>query len=156
MTSSTRRTTLRLASRRLALPRFSHGRKRRSQNTGGSTEQMLTVSCADGCGQLMDDGGDATLLIHKDTELEAAIAEDGTVSDAENTTNPEFTRLLQLVMDSSPWKLPSGREWHIAAGDSVRRPPQVSEGDLVRLGDVFFSSTRPLLGKRYSPRRDER
>ena len=103
----------------------------------------------------MEDGGDGTLLIHKDTELEAAIAEDGTMPAAENT-NPELTRLLQLVMGSSPWKLPSGREWHIAAGDSVRRPPQVSEGELVRPGDVFFSSTRHLLGKRCSPRRDER
>ena len=85
VTSSTRRTTLRLASRRLALPRFSHGRKRRSRIAGGSTEQMLTVSGTDGCEQLMDDGGDGTLLIHKGTELEAAIAEDGAMSDAETT-----------------------------------------------------------------------
>jgi len=38
---------------------------------------MLTVPGADGCDQLVDDGGDATLLMHKGTELEAAFAKDG-------------------------------------------------------------------------------
>ena len=50
------------------------------------TEQILTVPGADGCDQLDDDGGDATILIHKDTELEAAFADDdGTMPDPENT-----------------------------------------------------------------------
>merc|ERR1712113_673429 len=38
------------------------------------TEQMMTVPGADGCDQLVDDGGDATLLIHKGKELEATLA----------------------------------------------------------------------------------
>merc|ERR1711997_620259 len=33
------------------------------------TEQMMTVPGADGCDQLVDDGGDATLLIHKGLEF---------------------------------------------------------------------------------------
>merc|ERR1712216_1080109 len=34
------------------------------------TEQMMTVPGQDGCDQLVDDGGDATLLIHKGLEIE--------------------------------------------------------------------------------------
>ena len=33
------------------------------------TEQMMTVPGADGCDQLVDDGGDATLLVHKGKEV---------------------------------------------------------------------------------------
>jgi len=64
------------------------------------TEQMLTVPGADGCDQLVDDGGDATLLMHKGTELEAAFAKDGSLPDPESTTNPEFKCVMQLVKDS--------------------------------------------------------
>jgi adenosylhomocysteinase len=38
------------------------------------TEQMMTVPGKDGCDQLVDDGGDATLLIHKGKEFEAKFA----------------------------------------------------------------------------------
>merc|ERR1711963_1130181 len=38
------------------------------------TEQMMTVPGADGCDQLVDDGGDATLLIHKGKEYEEKFA----------------------------------------------------------------------------------
>merc|ERR1719230_1344772 len=38
------------------------------------TEQMMTVPGADGCDQLVDDGGDATLLIHKGKEFEEKYA----------------------------------------------------------------------------------
>merc|ERR1712003_425547 len=45
------------------------------------TEQMMTVPGKDGCDQLVDDGGDATLLIHK---------------------GKEFKCILQLLKDSIP------------------------------------------------------
>ena len=38
------------------------------------TEQMMTVPGADGCDQLVDDGGAATLLIHKGKEWETKFA----------------------------------------------------------------------------------
>merc|ERR1712149_103913 len=38
------------------------------------TEQMMTVPGADGCDQLVDDGGDATLLMHKGKELDEKVA----------------------------------------------------------------------------------
>merc|ERR1719487_2437884 len=53
------------------------------------TEQMMTVPGEDGCDQLVDDGGDATLLIHKGKELEEKFAKDGSLPDPNSTTNPE-------------------------------------------------------------------
>merc|ERR1712078_732545 len=64
------------------------------------TEQMMTVPGKDGCDQLVDDGGDATLLIHKGKEYEALFAKDGTLPDPASTTNPEFKCVLQTLKDS--------------------------------------------------------
>merc|ERR1711990_229649 len=64
------------------------------------TEQMMTVPGKDGCDQLVDDGGDATLLIHKGREFEEKFAKDGTLPDPSSTTNPEFKCVLQTIKDS--------------------------------------------------------
>jgi len=64
------------------------------------TEQMMTVPGKDGCDQLVDDGGDATLLIHKGKEYEAKFAKDGSLPDPASTDNPEFKCVLQLIRDS--------------------------------------------------------
>jgi len=64
------------------------------------TEQMMTVPGEDGCDQLVDDGGDATLLIHKGKELEEKFAKDGSLPDPSSTTNPEFKCVLQTIRDS--------------------------------------------------------
>merc|ERR1712084_7721 len=66
------------------------------------TEQMMTVPGADGCDQLVDDGGDATLLIHKGKEFEEKYAKDKSLPDPESTSNPEFKCILQLIKDSIP------------------------------------------------------
>merc|ERR1712043_59889 len=66
------------------------------------TEQMMTVPGADGCDQLVDDGGDATLLIHKGKELEAKYAKDKSLPDPASTDNAEFKCILQLLKDSIP------------------------------------------------------
>eukprot|EP00405_Crypthecodinium_cohnii_P006715 CAMPEP_0194782574 /NCGR_PEP_ID=MMETSP0323_2-20130528/78764_1 /TAXON_ID=2866 ORGANISM="Crypthecodinium cohnii, Strain Seligo" /NCGR_SAMPLE_ID=MMETSP0323_2 /ASSEMBLY_ACC=CAM_ASM_000346 /LENGTH=444 /DNA_ID=CAMNT_0039721401 /DNA_START=58 /DNA_END=1388 /DNA_ORIENTATION=+ len=66
------------------------------------TEQMLTVPGSDGCDQLVDDGGDATLLIHKGKEFEEKYAKDGSLPDPNSTDNPEFKCILQLLKDSIP------------------------------------------------------
>merc|ERR1712232_1428793 len=60
----------------------------------------MTVPGADGCNQLVDDGGDATLLIHKGKEFEEKFAKDGSLPDPDSTTNPEFKCVLQLLKDS--------------------------------------------------------
>jgi adenosylhomocysteinase len=66
------------------------------------TEQMMTVPGFDGCVQLVDDGGDATLLIHKGNELEEKYAKGGSVPDPASTDNDEFKCILQLLKDSFP------------------------------------------------------
>jgi adenosylhomocysteinase len=66
------------------------------------TEQMMTVPGEDGCDQLVDDGGDATLLIHKGKEFEEKFAKDGSLPDPASTTNPEFKCILQTLRDSIP------------------------------------------------------
>merc|ERR1712139_157601 len=64
------------------------------------TEQMMTVPGKDGCDQLVDDGGDATLLMHKGLEFEGKFAKDGTLPDPNSTDNAEFKCILQLLKDS--------------------------------------------------------
>merc|ERR1711861_78971 len=64
------------------------------------TEQMMTVPGEDGCDLLVDDGGDATLLIHKGKEFEAKFAKDGSLPDPNSTTNPEFKCVLSTIRDS--------------------------------------------------------
>merc|ERR1712062_588773 len=60
----------------------------------------MLVPGADGCDQLVDDGGDATLLVHKGKEFEGKFAADGTLPDPNSTDNPEFKCILQLIKDS--------------------------------------------------------
>merc|ERR1719269_436415 len=66
------------------------------------TEQMMTVPGEDGCDVLVDDGGDATLLIHKGKEFEEKYAKDGSLPDPNSTDNAEFKCILQLLKDSIP------------------------------------------------------
>ena len=48
---------------------------------------------------LVDDGGDATLLIHEGVKAEAAFAKDGSKPDPDSTENPEFKIVLRLIRD---------------------------------------------------------
>jgi len=64
------------------------------------TEQMMTVPGSDGCDQLVDDGGDATLLVIKGNEYEAKFAKDGSLPDPASTDNAEFKCVLTVLRDS--------------------------------------------------------
>jgi len=66
------------------------------------TEQMLTWPGCDGPDQIVDDGGDATMLIHKGREFEEKYAKDKSLPDPMSTTNAEFKCVLQLIRDSIP------------------------------------------------------
>merc|ERR1712003_235412 len=66
------------------------------------TEQMLTWPGKDGPDQIVDDGGDATLLIHKGKEFEEKYAKDKSLPDPNSTDNAEFKCILQLLKDSIP------------------------------------------------------
>jgi adenosylhomocysteinase len=60
------------------------------------TEQALTWPGHDGPNMILDDGGDATMLVHKGTEYEAA----GAVPDPSTGESEEFKVFLQLLTDS--------------------------------------------------------
>ena len=64
------------------------------------TEDMLTWPGADGPDLIVDDGGDATLLIHKGKEWEEKFAADGSLPDPASTTNPEFKCVLTIIKRS--------------------------------------------------------
>jgi adenosylhomocysteinase len=67
------------------------------------TEQMLTWPDGSGPNMLLDDGGDATLLIHKGTQFEAA----GVVPAAEESDADEYKVILDLLrrsLDKEPGK----------------------------------------------------
>merc|ERR1711959_325121 len=64
------------------------------------TEQMLTWADTDGPDLIVDDGGDATMLIHKGKEYEAAYAKTMQLPDPASTSNAEFKCVLQVIKDS--------------------------------------------------------
>jgi len=65
-----------------------------------TTEQMLTWPNSDGPDQIVDDGGDATMLIHKGKDFEEKYQKDKSLPDPNSTTNPEFKCVLQTIKDS--------------------------------------------------------
>merc|ERR1712072_1004634 len=66
------------------------------------TEQMLTWPDTDGPDQIVDDGGDATMLIHEGVKAEDKFEKDGSLPDPASTNNAEFKCVLQLLKDSIP------------------------------------------------------
>merc|ERR1712166_1485167 len=66
------------------------------------TEQMLTWPGKDGPDMIIDDGGDATMLIHEGKKAEEAFAKDGTLPDPESTKNAEFKCVLNIIKNSIP------------------------------------------------------
>jgi adenosylhomocysteinase len=64
------------------------------------TEQMLTWPGKDGPDMIVDDGGDATMLIHEGVKAEAAFAKDGTLPDPASTDNAEFKCVLAILKAS--------------------------------------------------------
>jgi adenosylhomocysteinase len=67
------------------------------------TEQMMTWPDGNGPNMILDDGGDATMLVHKGVEFEKS----GVVPDPTTASNPEFAivlGLLQRSLKSEPQK----------------------------------------------------
>jgi len=64
------------------------------------TEQMLTWPGKDGPDLIVDDGGDATMLIHEGRKRETQYEKDGKLPDPAETTNAEFKCVLALIRES--------------------------------------------------------
>ncbi|CAK9190571.1 hypothetical protein BDL97_01G017500 [Sphagnum fallax] len=63
------------------------------------TERALDWGPDGGPDLIVDDGGDATLLIHEGVKAEIAYAKDGTLPDPSSTTNAEFQLVLTILRD---------------------------------------------------------
>lgn len=61
------------------------------------TEEMLIWPNGDGPDLLVDDGGDATLLIHEGVKAEREFAKLNILPDPESTTNHEFKLILKVI-----------------------------------------------------------
>jgi adenosylhomocysteinase len=61
------------------------------------TEQMLTWNGADGPDMIVDDGGDATLLIHEGTKWEAKVAAGGNAPNPADTDNLEMKQVFTII-----------------------------------------------------------
>lgn len=64
------------------------------------TYQCLTWEDGEGPNLIVDDGGDATLLIHEGTKAEAKYAADKTLPDPNSTDDAEFKIVLTLIKKS--------------------------------------------------------
>merc|ERR1719159_1833067 len=63
------------------------------------TMQSLAWPDADGPDMIVDDGGDATLLIHEGVKAEAAFAKDGTKPDPSKADNAEHKEILLVLLE---------------------------------------------------------
>ncbi|GAB0497077.1 hypothetical protein MMPV_008400 [Pyropia vietnamensis] len=63
------------------------------------TNRALTWPDGSGPDLIVDDGGDATLLIHEGYKAEIAYAKDGSVPDPASTDNAEFKQVLTIIKD---------------------------------------------------------
>jgi len=64
------------------------------------TYQALNWPGQDGPNLIVDDGGDATLLVHEGVKAEKAFAADGTLPDPDSTDNAEFKIVLKLIRNT--------------------------------------------------------
>mmetsp|Transcript_39319 Transcript_39319/g.70432 ORF Transcript_39319/g.70432 Transcript_39319/m.70432 type:complete len:490 (-) Transcript_39319:260-1729(-) len=101
------------------------------------TEQCLTWPDSDGCDLIVDDGGDATLLIHEGRKAEDLFEKDGTVPDPNSTDNPEFKIVLQIIKESLA-KIP--RKW-TKMSDKIRGVSEETTTGVKRLYEMQDSGT---------------
>ncbi|KAJ3671920.1 hypothetical protein LUZ60_007999 [Juncus effusus] len=64
------------------------------------TERCLDWGAGGGPDLLIDDGGDATIMIHEGIRAEEEYAKSGKLPDPESADNPEFKIVLSLIRDS--------------------------------------------------------
>merc|ERR1719487_252341 len=64
------------------------------------TDKALCWPDGEGMDQIVDDGGDMTLLLHEGSKFEKAYAKDGSLPDAATTDNAEFKCVLNTIKGS--------------------------------------------------------
>ncbi|KAK9865522.1 hypothetical protein WJX84_011876 [Apatococcus fuscideae] len=96
------------------------------------TEQCLAWPDNTGPQLLIDDGGDATLLIHEGVKAEEQYAKDKTLPDPSSTDNPEFKIVLGLIRDGLT---KDGQKWTKLAKNLVGVSEETTTG-VKRLYDM--------------------
>jgi adenosylhomocysteinase len=89
------------------------------------TYQALTWDDGSGPDIIVDDGGDATLLIHEGYNWENTFAEDGKLPDPNSTSNPEFKEVLKIIkftLETDP------KHWHKVAAKLVGVSEETTTG----------------------------
>jgi len=76
---------------------------------------------------IVDDGGDATMLIHMGVEAEDAFAKDGTLPDPDSADNPEMSVILQLIRDELQ---NDAQRWHKVAKEMIGVSEETTTGVL--------------------------
>lgn len=89
-----------------------------------STLQALTFPGDKGPNLIVDDGGDATLLVHKGYELEEYFAKNGTVPEITTTVKEEqvIESLLREVLEKNP------QHWHSVVKELVGASEETTTG----------------------------
>mmetsp|Transcript_11300 Transcript_11300/g.24321 ORF Transcript_11300/g.24321 Transcript_11300/m.24321 type:complete len:490 (-) Transcript_11300:169-1638(-) len=73
------------------------------------TDRALTWEDGEGPDIIVDDGGDATLLIHEGYKAEIAYEKDGTMPDPSSTDNLEYQQVLTIIKQ---WLPKDPKHWH--------------------------------------------
>jgi adenosylhomocysteinase len=100
------------------------------------TEQALLWPDGEGPNMILDDGGDATLLVHKGAEFEAA----GAVPDPESAESAEFKLILETLQRSLA---EDPRRWTVVAAGIKGVTEETTTGvlrlyQLAETGDLLF------------------
>jgi len=61
---------------------------------------MLTWPNGDGPDMIVDDGGDATLLVHEGVKFERLFAKTGEIPDPDKFENKEYKEIIRIIRDS--------------------------------------------------------
>ena len=108
------------------------------------TEKCLDWSSygIDGCDQIVDDGGDATLLIHEGYQAEEEFAKTGAVPDPDSTDNMEF-KLVKTIIKEGLTKDP--QRWHKYAARCRGVSEETTTGvkrlyEMQKAGSLLFAS----------------
>ena len=99
--------------------------------------QALSWPGSDGPDLLVDDGGDATLLIHEGVKAEEAFEKDGSKPDPASTDNPEFQIVLRIIRDGLEG---SPNKWRKMAAKLVGVSEETTTG-VKRLYEMTASGT---------------
>ena len=102
------------------------------------TEQALTWPDGDGPNMILDDGGDATLLVHKGVEYEARRRGAGPGRRPTPRSSGSSSRLLQRIARRGPAALDARRPPASRASPRRRRPACTASTSSPRQGKLLF------------------